>query len=188
MGVSLNHMVLEGKAGVTGRKPSWLKMKMPGGSEYLKIVHGLIRGAPPHLDLDRERVLIALLSRAAAAGLLQSAHDCSDGGLAVTLAECAFDTNGIGLDVTVTDASGNPPATLFGESASRAVVSVAAPNVSALLKIAAELGVPALRIGRTGGSRIVINVSGGSGIDCSVAEAERIWSNALGQYFAGQAA
>ena len=69
-----------------------------GGSEYLKTVHGLVRGQPPALSLDKERALIALLTRAAAAGLLQSAHDCSDGGLAVTLAECAFDTGGIGCD------------------------------------------------------------------------------------------
>jgi phosphoribosylformylglycinamidine synthase len=158
-----------------------------GGSEYLKIVHGLVRGRPPQLDLDRERALIALLSRAAAAGRLQSAHDCSDGGLAVTLAECAFDTNGIGLNVTVAAGVGTV-ASLFGESASRAVVSVAQPNVAALLKMAAELGVPAERIGRTGGSRIVISVAGVSAIDCSVAEAEQIWSNALGRHFAGQAA
>jgi hypothetical protein len=54
--------------------------------------------------------------------------------------------------------------------------------------MAAELGIPATPIGRTGGSSVVINVSDGSGIDCSVAEAEQIWSNALGRYFAGQAA
>ncbi len=160
-----------------------------GGSEYLKVVHDLVRGGPPRLDLDRERALIALLSRAAAAGLLQSAHDCSDGGLAVTLAECAFDTNGIGLDVAVGEAGGVSTATtLFGESASRAVVSAAPSNVPALLTMAAELGVPATRIGRTGGSRIVINVPGAPAIDCSVAEAEQIWSNAVGRYFAGRAA
>ena len=68
-----------------------------GGSEYLKTVHGLVQGQPPALDLDKERALIALLTRAAAAGRLQSAHDCSDGGVAVTLAECAFDTGGIGF-------------------------------------------------------------------------------------------
>ncbi len=61
-----------------------------GGSEYLNTIHGLVRGKPPQLDLDRERALIALLVRAAADGLLQSAHDCSDGGLAVALAECCL--------------------------------------------------------------------------------------------------
>src|SRR4029079_952140 len=72
-----------------------------GGSEYLKVLHRLVRGRPPELDLDRERRLIDLLARAASAGILRSAHDCSDGGIAVTLAECAFDTGGIGFTADV---------------------------------------------------------------------------------------
>jgi phosphoribosylformylglycinamidine synthase subunit PurL len=164
-----------------------------GGSEYLKTIHGLVRGVPPELDLDRERALIALLSRAAAAGFVQSAHDCSDGGLAVTLAECAFDTGGIGLDVDVAavPTAGQAQAaatTLFGESASRAVVSVAPGNLAALMALANELAVPVARLGRTGGSRISIRVEGTSAIDCSVAEAEQVWSSALGRHFAGRAA
>jgi phosphoribosylformylglycinamidine synthase len=158
-----------------------------GGSEYLKTIHGLVQGQPPELDLGKERSLIALLTRAAAAGLLQSAHDCSDGGVAVTLAECAFDTGGIGLAVdlprVVDDAS-----TLFGESASRAVVSVNAASLHALLQLAAGLGVPASAIGRTGGSRITMTVGGGPSIDCSVADAEQVWAHALGRHFAGRAA
>jgi phosphoribosylformylglycinamidine synthase len=158
-----------------------------GGSEYLKTMHGLVQGQPPALDLGKERALIALLTRAAAAGLLQSAHDCSDGGVAVTLAECTFDTGGIGLAVDlplVADAT----ATLFGESASRAIVSVNAANLQALLQLAAELGVPARSIGRTGGSRITMTVGSHPSIDCPVAEAEQVWAHALGRHFAGRAA
>jgi len=158
-----------------------------GGSEYLKTIHGLVQGQPPELDLGRERSLIALLTRAAAAGLLQSAHDCSDGGVAVTLAECAFDTGGIGLAVDlplVVDAT----ATLFGESASRAVVSVNAANLQALLQLAAGLGVPARSIGRTGGSSLTMTVGGTPAIECAVAEAEQVWTHALGRHFAGRAA
>ena len=158
-----------------------------GGSEYLKTMHGLVQGQPPALDLGKERALIALLTQAAAAGLLLSAHDCSDGGVAVTLAECAFDTGGIGLAVDlplVADAT----ATLFGESASRAIVSVNGANLQALLQLAAELGVPARSIGRTGGSRITMTVGGHPSIDCSVAEAEQVWAHALGRHFAGRAA
>ena len=65
-----------------------------GGSEYLKTVHGLIRGAPPVLDLDRERALQRLLVALAKDGRIQSAHDCAEGGVAVTLAECCFDSGG----------------------------------------------------------------------------------------------
>jgi phosphoribosylformylglycinamidine synthase subunit PurL len=164
-----------------------------GGSEYLKTIHGLVRGLPPELDLGRERALITLLSRAAAAGLLQSAHDCSDGGLAVTLAECAFDTQGIGLDVDVPAVSTASPAhtavtTLFGESASRAVVSVKSGHLAALMALANELAVPVAALGRTGGTRISVRIAGTAAIDCSVAEAEQVWTSALGRYFAGRAA
>jgi phosphoribosylformylglycinamidine synthase len=158
-----------------------------GGSEYLKTVHGLVQGQPPELSLDKERALIALLTRAAAAGMLQSAHDCSDGGVAVTLAECAFDTDGIGFKVDL-PTSKNVVSTLFGESASRAVVSVTAANLQPLLQLAAELGVPARSIGRTGGEMMVIAIAGSPAVDCAVVEAEQVWSHALGRHFGGRAA
>ena len=158
-----------------------------GGSEYLKSIHGIVAGQPPTIDLGRERALIALLTRAAAARLLRSAHDCSDGGLAVTLAECAFDTGGIGCHVDVA-ASTSAAAALFGESASRAVVSASPADVAALLALAAELGVPAASIGRTGGARITISLAGAVEVDCAVAEAEQVWASALGRHFAGRAA
>ena len=158
-----------------------------GASEYLKIVHGLVQGQAPELSLDKERALIALLTRAAAAKILQSAHDCSDGGVATTLAECAFDTGGIGYHVDL-PLSTSATATLFGESASRAVVSVTSANLQPLLQLAAELGVPARSIGRTGGDKLVVTIAGSPAIDCQVAEAERVWSLALGRYFAGRAA
>jgi phosphoribosylformylglycinamidine synthase len=154
-------------------------------------VHGVVRGVPPALDLERERALIAVLTTAAAHGMIESAHDCADGGLAVTLAECAFDTEGIGLDVDVPRASGargqdplTAEATLFGESASRAVVSVAPVNVSRLLHLAAEHNVPATAIGTTGGDRIRIAIAGASALDCSVEQAETVWSSSLGSNFA----
>ena len=166
-----------------------------GGSEYLKVQHGLVKGQPPALDLERERALIALLGRAAAAGLLCSAHDCSDGGLAVTLAECAFDTNGIGCDVDVPGVAMQPGArelariaTLFGESASRAVVSVRPGDRATLLHVAAEAGVPARRIGTTGGTRLRISIDGQPAIDCALQEAEQVWSTAIERYFKKPAA
>ena len=158
-----------------------------GGSEYLKAIYGLVQGQPPELNLDKERSLIALLTRAASSGLLQSAHDCSDGGVAVTLAECAFDTGGIGCAVDL-PLSTNAAATLFGESASRAVVSMTGANAQKLLELAAGLGVPARSIGRTGGASITMTIGGSPAIACSLAEAEQIWSQALGRYFAGRAA
>ncbi|MBA2303498.1 MAG: phosphoribosylformylglycinamidine synthase subunit PurL [Acidobacteria bacterium] len=157
-----------------------------GGTEFLKIIHGLVKGQPPGLDLRKERALIALLVRAAGIGLIRSAHDCSDGGIAVTLAECAFDTGGIGCQVDLTEVRG-ADATLFSESASRAIVTAAAQDAPTLLQIAAEAGVPARLIGRVGGSRLRISVGGRVQIDCDVRDAERQWSTAFNSYFRRQA-
>jgi phosphoribosylformylglycinamidine synthase subunit PurL len=168
-----------------------------GGSEYLKVLHGLVRGRPPELDLDRERRLIELLGRAASAGILRSAQDCSDGGIAVTLAESAFDTGGIGCTVDVpafdqerdsTAASIDDIGALFGESASRAVVSVRPADRAALLELANTNGVPAKLIGTTGGSRLVMRVDGRTAIDLPVDVAEGVWSTAIGRHFKGRAA
>ncbi|HXW04095.1 MAG TPA: phosphoribosylformylglycinamidine synthase subunit PurL [Vicinamibacterales bacterium] len=158
-----------------------------GGSEYLKVVHGLVRGEPPRLDLSAERALLDLLARGAAAGLIRSAHDCSDGGVAVALSECAFDTAGLGFEVELPE-SGDAVATLFGESASRAVVSVRTEDRTALLSLAREAGVPVRSIGRTGGSRVRISVAGTTAVDCAVADAERIWTTTIERYFSGRAA
>ena len=99
-----------------------------GGSEYLARLHGTVQGMPPALDLAGERALQRLLIQLIRAGVLQSAHDCAEGGLAVTVAECTFDSGGIGVpvDVPAAGAAGDfqAVATLFGESASRIVVSV----------------------------------------------------------------
>jgi phosphoribosylformylglycinamidine synthase subunit PurL len=158
-----------------------------GGSEYLKVQHRLVAGQPPKLDLHRERALIGLVTQCASVGLLRSAHDCSDGGIAVTLAECAFDTGGIGCEVELVEA-GSVAATLFGESASRVVVSIRLEDRATLMQMAAEAGVPAQLIGRTGGSRVRMQVGGHDGVDLLLSEAEHAWSTAIERYFAGRAA
>jgi phosphoribosylformylglycinamidine synthase len=165
-----------------------------GGSEYLKVVHDLVRGVPPALDLDAERALQALLVTLADQRLLRSAHDCSDGGLAVTVAECCFDTVGIGAEISIDelriaqDARINVAAALFGESASRVVVSVVPDDVPTTLERAAAAGVPAQVIGQTGGIRLRMVVGGRIAIDRPVDEAERAWSTAIERYFAKRVA
>ena len=163
------------------------------GSEYLNSVHGIVAGQAPALDLDRERALIKLLVEAAGRRLIESAHDCADGGVAVTLAECTFDTGGIGCTVDVPGSAGHQGdwatlGTLFGESAGRVIVSADPAHREALQRLAQEAGVPLQVIGATGGARIQISVGGAGAIDCSVAEAEQLWSSTLGKYFEGRAA
>jgi phosphoribosylformylglycinamidine synthase II len=162
-----------------------------GGSEYLKVMHGLIRGVPPALDLDREAALHRVLVSGAANGLVRSAHDCAEGGLAVTLAECAFDTE-LGLEVNVSAVRSaalfGDMATLFGESASRVVVSVAADRADELVALASREGVPANVIGRVGGDRVRISIEGRRVVDEPLATAEQVWATAIGRYFEGSRA
>jgi phosphoribosylformylglycinamidine synthase subunit PurL len=158
-----------------------------GGSEYLKVIHGLVRGVPPALDLAREAALQRLLVEGIAAGVIKSAHDCAEGGLAIALAECCFDT-GLGVSVDVPgvetpESSLADVARLFSESASRVVVSVSAHGLEDLLARAAAGSVPAIRIGTVGGARIRIAVDGRQVVDESLAESEALWSNGVERYF-----
>ncbi len=119
-----------------------------GGSEYLLTIHGVVAGAPPACDLSREHALVETLVESIAAGLVHSAHDVSDGGLAVALAECAIGDreHQFGLDA---DMSAWPQlqvrALLFGEGQARAIVSTAAPE--AVLAVAGKHGLSARTIG-----------------------------------------
>jgi phosphoribosylformylglycinamidine synthase subunit PurL len=165
-----------------------------GGSEYLKVVYDLVRGAPPALDLKAERALQDLLVTLADARLIRSAHDCSDGGLAVTLAECCFGGGGVGAEISIegvsvsSDARMNEAAALFGESASRAIVSLPADNVTEVLQQAAAARVPARVIGETGGNLLRIAVDGRVAVDMPVSDAERVWSSTIERYFAKRVA
>ncbi len=165
-----------------------------GGSEFLDRIHGVVRGVPPTLDLSTERRLQELLGDLATERLIRSAHDCSDGGLAVTLAECCFGTAGMGAEVSIESVRlGAGPglddaASLFGESASRVLVSAHASEVTEVLQRAAARGVPARVIGETGGNRVRMAVAGRIVIDVSVDEAERVWSSAIEQTFAKKVA
>jgi len=165
-----------------------------GGSEYLKVVHDLVRGMPPAVDLDAERALQGLVVALADARLLRSAHDCSDGGIAVALAECCFDTGGVGAEASIEgvevarDPRVNRVAALFGESASRVVVSVTTDVLASVLERAAAARVPARVIGQTGGNRLRIAAAGRIEIDVEVDDAERTWASAISRYFRKQAA
>jgi len=165
-----------------------------GGSEYLKVVHDLVGGMPPALDLEAERALQTLLVTLANERLIRSSHDCSDGGLAVAVAECCFDTGGMGAEFAIDgvdvarDTRLNVAAALYGESASRAVVSVVPDRVTAVLQRAAAANVPAQVIGQTGGTRLRVAVGGTSVIDLTVDEAERVWSSAIDRHFAKRVA
>ena len=145
-----------------------------GGSEYAEAILGTVSGRPPALDLAREAGLIAMLVDASASGLLASAHDCSDGGLGVALAESAM-AGGCGFQVYLPDGDLAPHLGLFSESASRAVVSVEPARAAELEALAAQHEVPFARLGETGGA--VMRVDGL--VEISVEQARSVYESAI---------
>lgn len=142
-----------------------------GGSEYLSVLHGRSAG-PIEIDLGAEAVLIDVLVELAEAGLLKSAHDCSDGGLAVAVAESAI-AGEIGVQIEA-ECSGRLDATLFGEAGGRAIVSADAKVGPDLLRIASKLGAGTVKLGSVGGSQLKIGE-----IDVPLQAATDVWNSAL---------
>jgi phosphoribosylformylglycinamidine synthase len=137
----------------------------------------------PELDLDRELAVQKACLVAAEAGLLLSAHDCSDGGLAVTLAESCFSSLGrdaIGAEVDLKGEIG-PTALLFSESPSRIVISFGEADTGAVQEIAERNNAPFAIIGRVGGPRLTIDVNGNEAVSIEVTEMEAVWRNALSE-------
>jgi phosphoribosylformylglycinamidine synthase subunit PurL len=146
-----------------------------GGSEYLSTVHGRTAGAPPWIDLGFEKRLQAFVLGAVEDGLLRSAHDVSEGGLAVALAECCLaspDRLGARIDL---EQSMRGDVLLFGESQSRAIVSLDRSQWPRLRDRAQRDGVPVEAIGEVGGARLEI----GDWIDVTVTDLAAVWEGAL---------
>ena len=148
------------------------------GSEYLRQFHDLVAGTP-RLDLAFEARVQRVLVEAADERLLHSAHDCSHGGLSVALAEAClqneigFATEGIGL-------RGRRDAVLFGEAASRVVVSVAPGRVADIEALCARVEVPFMRLGSTGGDRLRIATN----IDAALADLSKAYEGGLAEALA----
>ncbi len=145
-----------------------------GGSEMLKVIHGRVAGRPPRLDLAAEKRLHELMAQAAAAGLLRSAHDPSDGGLAVALAECAFRGEEVGLGGRFDVPGGlRDDLALFAESPSRMVVTT--HDEGALQEAARRHGVPCRRLGAVGGDSLTLTTDGRTLIDLPLVRLHEAW-------------
>jgi len=159
-----------------------------GGSEYLKMAHGLVRGRPAPVDLNRERALQMLLVEAATNQWIGSAHDCAEGGLAVAVAECCVEGSGVGARIDVpetmeSDDGFGAVRAFFGEAPSRVVVSVMSGTRDSLLGRARDLSVPASVIGRTGGETISLALSGEPVAEIGLDDAEQAWGQGLTRPF-----
>jgi phosphoribosylformylglycinamidine synthase len=145
-----------------------------GGAAYLRLLYGIEQGRPPAVDLAAEGRLATLLRYLSRGGLARTAHDLSEGGLGIALAEACFDHH---LGARVQLPAGG--ASLFSETQGRALVAVAPDRVPEALEAAERSGVPATEIGEVGGDRLVVEAGDGGGFDLAVAAMHEIWSTAL---------
>lgn len=140
-----------------------------GGSEYLKVIHNLVKGVPPQIDLLKEQAVQNACREAIKKELLSSAHDCSDGGLAISLAESCIKGKK-GVQIKIEDKM-RSDALLFGESQSRIIVSINPKNLSLLQDVADKYQVPLLVLGSVEGEELNINRL----ISLKVKQLEKVW-------------
>ncbi|PLX71721.1 MAG: phosphoribosylformylglycinamidine synthase subunit PurL [Denitrovibrio sp.] len=151
-----------------------------GGSEYLASIHGKELGDAPAVDLVHEKAIIEFMCEAADQRLVNAAHDISEGGLAVALAEMTFGAKEIGVTVKL-ESELAADALLFGENHGRVILEVSNVNAAAVEKLAEKHELPISRIGRTLSDRIEISADGRKLIDIKVKDAEDIWKNSIGK-------
>ncbi|MDH3504025.1 MAG: phosphoribosylformylglycinamidine synthase subunit PurL [Nitrospirota bacterium] len=165
-----------------------------GGTEYLKVIHSREQGNPPWLDLDREKALHSCLLALIHNGLVQSAHDCSEGGLLVTLAECCLThpSTPFGATVMLNQHRLRQDALLFGESPSRVVVSIKPEHAKQVMELVQRSGVPSTDLGQVTQGNMDIAVRGTGDqpvcqISMSLSEMGDQWHHALARQLGAEA-
>ena len=153
-----------------------------GGSYYLQSAFNKKEGTCPKVDLDAEMNLQNLLIGQIEEGRICAAHDLSEGGLLVCLAEMLFDADGLGASVSLPDlgSSGRLDALLFGESQARAIIAVKPEKCDAVIQAAINLGVSAHEMGKTDdSSQLKVEVAGTSVINADVSGLKNAWESAI---------
>jgi phosphoribosylformylglycinamidine synthase II len=151
-----------------------------GGTQYAKVVLKDMWGLPPALDMDYEKRVQSAIRQIVNEGHAESAHDVSDGGLAVALAECTV--NGMGASIDLPGSTLRPEFALFHEGPSRILVSTNVPEV--VEKIARQHNVKAVRIGVTMKARLRVGDGSVTWIDSPVDRLKQVWENALAEQLA----
>jgi phosphoribosylformylglycinamidine synthase len=155
-----------------------------GGSEYLWTAHRRLAGRLAPLDLELERRVQAAVRAAVQAGLATATHDCSEGGVAVALAEgCVTGRESVGCEATL-PAGGRADQLLFGEGPSRVIVAVAPERAREFEALMAESAIPWRWIGTTGGERLVLRVGTTVAVDVAVDQIERAWRSGFERHMA----
>src|SRR5438876_6055643 len=156
-----------------------------GGSELLKVVHGRVAGRPPRLDIEAEKRLHMLMAEAAVEGLLRSAHDVSEGGLAVALAECCITADGprLGGRFDLGEAR-RPDVLLFSETPSRMIVTTR--EAERFEQSCRKAGVPFRALGVVGGDRLALAADGRDLLDLPLARLHQEWMSLEARLEAGK--
>ncbi|MBA7469172.1 Phosphoribosylformylglycinamidine synthase subunit PurL [subsurface metagenome] len=159
-----------------------------GGSEYLKLIFGLKMGDSPQIDLEREKAVQRTCFEAIKAGLINSAHDCSEGGLAVTLAECCILNSHQKIGAIIDLLPSHFPFSLrtdslfFGETQSRLVVSCRPEDFNQIRDLAHKNKAPLAKLGKIEGDKLIIGMNGKKIIDIGLDELEKLWRRALSRH------
>ncbi|HUK63472.1 MAG TPA: AIR synthase related protein, partial [Dongiaceae bacterium] len=155
-----------------------------GGSEFLWTRHARLAGTLAPLDLETERRVQGAVRAAIGAGLVTAAHDCAEGGLAVTLAEaCVTGREPVGCEVTLPEGA-RRDLTLFGEGPSRVVVSVTGSRQREFEALMAESAIPWRWLGTTGGGRLRLRVGSATIVDLGLDRVEHAWRNGFERHMA----
>jgi len=149
-----------------------------GSSEYAKEVLGAVWGYPPELDIEKEAVLQRAVISMIGAGLLESAHDCAEGGLAVALVECTLPA-GVGASIKLAGEELPAEFRLFGEDASRILISCDPLHLARIKQVAEEYQICADVLGETGGDRLEISIGGEPAVSASVNELIEAYEGSL---------
>ncbi len=174
-------LLLDGMRQEGGLRATKIASQEFSSSEYAKTIHGIVSGAAPEIDLAAEKRLIDCLVQLAAEKLVNSAHDISDGGLAVTLAESCFAANGLSAQIALAPETHNHPAesALFGERGARAVVSLSPSSLARVNEVAAQWNVAVQHLGTVTRGDFRIQYNGSPVIQGSIASFQDVWSSSL---------
>ena len=149
-----------------------------GSSEYAKEILGELWGFPPAIEIEREAALQKAIVEMIRAGLVDSAKDCSEGGIAVAVAECGFEKS-IGAQLDLTSDGLVPEFVLFGEDASRVLISCDPENVARIKEVAVKYALSAENIGHTVPGNLDIRVDGKLAVSAGLSDLNDVWSGAL---------
>ena len=172
-------LLLDGSAAARPVVPLWGTAREFSSSEYSKAIGGVVAGEPPAIDLAAEKRVIDCMVALAQAGTVQSAHDVSDGGLTVTVAESCFGAEGLGAEIAL-EGEESAEYALFGERGARVILSVAPEKLGAVLTTAREYKVGAREIGKvTRDNALRIQYKGHSAISAPIPTLKDVWAHSL---------